>query len=41
MKFSERLVDLKSAEEFCKMNNIKPSEVIIFWEEDIDENKFL
>lgn len=36
-KFSEVLKDLQSAKEFCKMNKIDPTEIIILWEEELDD----
>jgi hypothetical protein len=33
-KYSEVVKDLESAKEFCKVNKIKPTEVVILWEEE-------
>lgn len=33
-KYSEVVKDLKSAEEFCKINLIEPSEIVILWYEE-------
>jgi len=34
MRMSQTVKDLKSAEEFCKANKIKPLEIIIIWDDD-------
>jgi len=34
IKYSEVVKDLESAKEFCNVNHITPTEVVILWEED-------
>lgn len=36
IKFSEILKDIDSAKKFCKLNKIKPTEIIVLWEEKVD-----
>ena len=39
MKLSEVLKDLKSAEKYCKTNKIKPTQVIVVWDEETKNPK--
>jgi hypothetical protein len=36
IKYSQVVKDLESAKQFCSVNKIEPTEVIILWEEDED-----
>jgi len=33
MRMSQIVKDIKSAEEFCKLNKIKPLEIIVIWDD--------